>query len=263
MKENKLAIYVSSYDGCSDLWETFFTLTDRFWPDCKYQTYLINNEKEFTHGDVKVLHTGPEVHWFSRTIRSLKMIDEEYIMFMLEDYFISKKIQNRDIDDILTYMDNNRAFYYQLSIGNTKSKEPICVNVSAKTNYPVSLQPAIWKREVLVEILEKINGKTPWDVENYFIQQYRGKTEVIPGAFHDTRDLLGYKNGVLRGKWILDTVKYYKKLGIEIDTGTREVMSSSKMMKYRIAAFTNHHIPEPIKSLSKKVLKVFHFDYLK
>lgn len=261
--ENTLAVYVSSFDGCSDLWDTFFMMLDKYWPDCDYNIYLVNNEKPFSHNKTKVINTGPEINWFNRTLKSLASINEKYIIFMLEDYFISKTINNEDIDEIIHFMDINYAYYYQLSKGNTKSKDKVRTSVSSKTEYPVSLQPAIWERQVLIEILKEIDGDTPWDVENYFINKYEKSNEIIPGVYHDTRDLLGYKNGVLRGKWIPATLKYYKNLGIDIDTGNREVMSNHKMRKYKLAVFFHKKMPKSIKRVGKKILKVFHFDYLR
>jgi len=260
---NRLAVYISSFDGCSDLWGTFFYLFDCFWPDCAYPIFLINNEKNFTHKKAQVIRTGPEIHWFDRNIRALRQLDEKYIIFLLEDYLLSKTVTNSDVEEILDFMDQNDIFYYQLSVGNTKSKDPKRVNVTAETNYPISLQPAIWRRDELLHILEEINGKTPWDVEHYFVEKYKEKTGAIAGAYHDTRDLLGYVNGVLRGKWILDTLKYYKRLGISIDTGNREVMGKGKMLKYRVAAFVNRHVPTGVKNILKSFLSAMHFDYLK
>lgn len=263
IKDKRLAIYVSSYDGCSDLWDTFFSMIDCFWPNCIFPIYLINNTYSYIHKNVHVINTGAEKNWFYRAISSLRIIDEEYVLFMLEDYFISKKVENDTICEIMRFIERNNVYYYQLSTGNTNSKEDIRTAVSAKTSYPVSLQPAIWKREKLLSILIQINGETPWDVENYFICKYKNEDGLIPGVFHDTRDILGYKNGVLRGKWIRTTLNYYKKKGITINTGNREVMSNMKMMKYRIAGFVHKNAPKTIKIICKKIISVLNFDYLK
>ena len=262
MNNTILAVYVSSCDVCSDLWDTFFSMIDRFWPDCCYPIYLINNEYPFKHDGVHVMNTGAEVNWFYRTILSLNNLREKYIMFMLEDYLISKQIKNEMIDEILNFMDSNEAYYYQLSVGNTGSKSDLRTQVSARTNYPVSLQPALWQREKFLDILNGIIGKTPWDFEYYFTQKYQDKTDIIKGVYHDTRDILGYKNGVLRGKWIPSTLDYYKELGISIDTGNREIMSATRMRKYRIAEFIHKNFPRSVKRVGKKILKLLHFDYL-
>lgn len=261
--KNNMAIYVSSYDGCCDLWNPFFYLFHRFWDPCVFPIYLINNLLDYSDNKVKVINTGAEKDWFDRTIRSLKEINHKYILFMLEDYFLSKKVNNKDFIEIVEFMEKNQVYYYQLSNGNTKSHNSMRTAINAKSPYAISLQPAIWNRDVFIKILEEIDGKTPWDVEHYFVQKFDKKSGFITGAFCDTRDLLGYVNGVLRGKWILDTLNYYKKMGIDIEVGNREVMSKSGMIKCNIASFVNRNFPSGIKKIGKKICGVLHIDYLK
>lgn len=261
--KNKFAIYVSSFDGCSDLWKTFFHLFDTFWADCDYPIYLVNNEKEFEYKKVRVIHTGAEVHWFHRTIKSLESIEDEYILFLLEDYFLSKNIMKRDIDEIVSFMQAEAVYFYRLSESDVKTNEKVRHSVDASTKYAISLQPAIWNRKKLLEILYEINGQSPWDFELYFSEKFKGKTGVVEGVYYDTRDILGYKNGVLRGKWIPATLKYYKKLGITIDTGKREKLPLKTVLKYSIATWVSRNFPSDFKDSIKKFLKKINFNYVR
>lgn len=260
---NKIAIYVSSYDGCSDLWNTFFNLFDTFWPTCDCPIYLVNNEKNFEHKNVNVIHTGTEINWFHRTIESLESLENEYVLFLLEDYFLSKHINNEDIEEIVSFMCEKDVYYYMLSKRADQPKEKIRYAVDATTRYAISLQPAIWNRKKLLEILYEINGQSPWDFEIYFSEKYKGKTGTIEGVYYDTRDILGYKNGVLRGKWIPATLKYYKKLGITIDKGTREQLPLKTVLKYNIATWVSRNFSTDFKEWIKKFLKKINFDYVR
>ena len=260
--KNKLAIYVSSFDGCNDLWETFFTIFDRFWGNCAFPIYLINNELKYEHKNVKVINSGPEVNWFDRTLRTLESLEEEYIFFFLEDYFISKSVKNEEVDEIIDLMSNNNIYYYRISsVPSLKSKQ-LRLNNSGNMKYPICLQPAIWNRIALIEILKEINAKSPWDFEYYYTSRYGLNPKKLDGVMYDTRDILGYKNGVLRGKWIPQTLSYYKKLGLNINTGERDILPFFKAKKYQIADWISNHITEKNKMSIKKLLKVFKFDYL-
>ena len=42
---SKLAILMLSCDKYSDLWDDFFNLKERFWPDCPYHCYLATDTK--------------------------------------------------------------------------------------------------------------------------------------------------------------------------------------------------------------------------
>lgn len=259
-----LAIYVSSYDGCSDLWNTFFEIFDTFWSKCNFPIYLVNNQKPYEHKNIKVISTGAEVHWFDRNIRALEEVKEEYILFMLEDYFISKNINNNEFYKIVQFMQSHNSFYYQLSFnGEISRKDSKIIQVNSHIKYPISLQPAIWNKEYLLKILKNINMESPWDFENYFKKKYEETVGVISGAFCDMRDILGYKNGVLRGKWIPTTIKYFEKKEIYIDLGEREQLSKRDEFKYMISSWVSYHVPENIKRIIKGCLKAFHIDYLR
>lgn len=265
MGNKKLGVYVNSFDGCADLWDSFFMLVKKFWNDCIYSIYLVNNSKEYKYPgvNINIVHTGPEKNWVDRTARSLNMIDEKYVLFMLEDYFISKKVVNDDIEEILNYMEDNDVYYYQLSTGYPNDKGSIRVNAGTQREYPISLQPAIWKRKKLLDLLSEMDGVSPWEVESYLNLKYKSNLMGIHGAYRDTRDLLGYKNGVLRGKWILDTIKYFKKYDINFNLGNREIMSRKDSFKYDMANIFSRYMPGLIKRVVKKVFKIIKFDYLR
>lgn len=251
---NNIAIYVSSYDGCSDIWEIFFDIWERFWGDCCYPIYLINNQKSFSRKNVKLINTGKEISWFYRTIISLEQIHEKYVLFLLEDYFISKNIKNDDILELVQLMDDENLYYCRLSESLIHSKTKKVISVPTGTNYAVSLQPGIWNREYLINLLKKINKESPWDFEFYLNNNLEANGKYYVGVRYDTRDLLGYKNGVLRGKWIPETVKYYSQIGYTIDLGSRELLSNRKWMAYKLALIGKKYIPKVLHKTIKNIL---------
>lgn len=259
---NKLAVYVNSFDGYSDIWEPFFSIFFKFWNSCVYPIYLVSNFKIYNDDRVKMLSVGNEINWFDRTINSLEMINEDYIVFLLEDYFLSKNIQNDDFYEIVDFMENNNIIFYQLSSVYGCPKNMKRVKVRSDIKYAINLQPAVWNRKELINILKQINYKTPWDFEYYFARK-EYKNKYIHWAVNDTRDILGYKNGVLRGKWFPQTIKYYKKRGIDIDWKQRGKLSIYQNTKYLIAKYLSNHLNEDIKQKIKIILKKLNFNYLK
>lgn len=259
---NKLAIYVSSFDGCSDLWDIFFSIFFRFWGNCAFPIYLINNEMRYDHENVHVINSGPEINWFNRTLKTLKELNEDYVFFFLEDYFISKNVNNEDVDEIIDFMNNNSIYYYRISAVPALKTDQKRLNNSGNMKYPICLQPAIWKRKVLINILEEIDAKSPWDFEYFYTSRYGLTPKKLEGVMYDTRDILGYKNGVLRGKWIPQTLRYYKRLGVHIETGDRAILPFYKAQKYQLADWISNHSSEKTKLTIKKLINLFKFDYL-
>ena len=46
MKRQDLAIVGIWYDGYYDIWEDFLELKEKFWKDCPYTMYIVNQTKE-------------------------------------------------------------------------------------------------------------------------------------------------------------------------------------------------------------------------
>lgn len=267
MKDRSLAVFVDSFDGYSDIWDSFFDIFNHFWKDCNYKIYLANNEKKYDKLSVNVINTGKETNWFSRTIIALENIKEDYILFMLEDYFISKPFYDEDINEILEHMQRDNLYFYKLSGTTDYALNKKFIAVKNTTNYPINLQLAIWERNEFIKILKLMREeglKTPWDFEKYYVNKYKNDhvEKIIDGIQYDTRDLLGYKNGVLQGKWIRDTLSFYKKLGININTENRDTMSYLESIKYNIKLFFSYKLKGKYKKKVKELLKCLGFKFM-
>lgn len=268
-KNLSLSIFIDSFDGYRDLWNNFFTIFDHYWSECAFEKYLVCNTTNYEHSRTTLIKTGEEIDWFQRTIKAIECIHEDYILFMLEDYFISEKICNDDLLEILKCMEENKIFYYRLSPNQAKPENSHCfyTRVASKGRYQISLQMAIWNRGVFLELLKKIQsqgGKSPWDFEKYFVNQFQEDkvNKFVPGILYDTRDLLGYKNGVLQGKWIRSTLKFYKKQGFLLDTGEREIMSLKSTISYKLKSWGAKHVPVRFVSHIRNFMRRVGFNFI-
>src|SRR3989344_9116599 len=86
---NNCAIVVSSFDGFVDLWEPFFTLLFRYWPDCPYPIYLISNSKTYDHPRVTTVAIGEDGKWANNLFIALDQIPATHIIYMQDDYFLT------------------------------------------------------------------------------------------------------------------------------------------------------------------------------
>lgn len=258
------AVYISSYDGASDIWPAFFTILDRFYKNRSKDIYLVTNNKKIQHKGVSIINTGPEIDWFYRTLKSLNSIDSKYILFLLEDYFISKEVREEDIDFLVKKMDDENCCYCRLSKSCYVNYNRNIIKLSPKSEVPylISLQPGIWNRSDLIELLNKINKQSPWDFENY-LNQSDISLVIQKDVLYDGRDILGYKNGVLRGKWIRRTLKFYKHIGISIDTRKRGVLSIWAEVKYNIANYLSYKLSDRVKINIKLIANKVGFSYLR
>lgn len=265
---NNVAIFIDSFDGYSDIWPSFFEIFNKYWSNCQMPIYLVTNEKEFDYKNLVNIKTGKEKDWFYRTIKALEEINEEYIIFFLEDYFVSKDINEKYIIEIIDYMKENDIFYYQLSKKDVckKTKDNI-IQVLTTHEYPISLQLAIWNKEkflnILCEIYNNNNVSTAWDFENYFVLKYKNSNcKKISGAIYDNRDIFGYKNGVLQGKWFLSTINFYKKRGIIINTRDRKITTIKETGNYYLKKYFSTKLNYRIKRIIKIMMKRIGYEFM-
>ncbi len=227
--ESMPALFVNSFDGNHDIWGTCFDIYDYFWTNSRLTRYLVTNNGEYERTGVNVIRTGEETAWVPMTIEALSHVQEEYIFHVLEDQLISKQLSDEDVCSIVSRMQEERVFYYRMTATARYPKGQSFIRVPENTPYPISLQPAIWHREFFKEllvILYEAGCRTPWDFERFFMAMYReGNPETyIEGIRHDSRDLMGYQNALIQGKWDPRVVLAYRRLGIRVSVGDRGYM---------------------------------------
>lgn len=258
-----LAIFIDSYDGNSDVWDVFFKTYDLYWKDCCFPRFLITNEKKYDALNLTVINTGSEKNWFLMSIRGLESINNDFIFFILEDQLISKKMNNDEIKSVVSQMKQEDVYYYRMTCPNKLSNGQAFIKVPENTPYPISLQPAIWKREVFLQILKELytaGCRSPWDFEKYFIDKYRygDSIKTIEGIRYDSRNLMGYKNILIQGKWDPRVVAFFKKNGVVVNTGTRPFMAKKTVIfdgikRNRIVRSLSIQSQLKIKSVLKKL----------
>lgn len=257
----KLSIYISTFDGYSDLWDSFFTAFDKFFPDCPYNVYMTTNHKSYQRDNLKIIKTGQETTWMNRIKASIYQVDSEYILFMLEDYLIGKKVDTKEIEEIIDFMDNNAINYYRLqdiprSQSNYKNINYLG-KINSKQKYGINTICSIWKKEFLIEIINHANGvESAWDFEVYLCNRFNSlNKKYIPNCCVDKRDILAIKNGVYRGVWFKDTVKYFKKCGLDIDTKDRKIMSTMTQFKFNVKTYISNNMTIRQKDIIKSILR--------
>lgn len=265
---NKLSIYVSTFDGYSDLWDNFFKVFNINFNSCPYRIYMSTNYKDYTYDSLTVIKTGEEISWMNRIKKSIGNVDSEYILFLLEDYLIGTNVDYRQLDDIVNFMIDNDIQYYRLQdIPKSESKYKnidYLGRINSKQKYGVNTIVSIWNKNYLLKIIEEANDvKTAWDFEVYLCKRFNSiNEEFIPNCCVDKRDLLKIKNGVYRGKWFRSTIKYFKNQGINLDVGTRKIMSWKDQLLFNMRSLIGSHVTIQQKEKLKNILRKFGMRFL-
>lgn len=249
MKE-RLTLLLVSYDGYSDMWPTFFECKEKFWPDCPYPMVLANNEKGMEVNNLRVINCGKDAQWSTRTRKALVSIETKYVMFLLEDLFISDIVKTTDIESALDLMEQDGIPYYKIMTFSkiktpSYSGEEYLHVIPASMPYGISLQAAIWEKNFFLDMIGK-GDYNPWvfEVERLEEEQNTSEPNKVVGVFDD-RNILNICHMVVQGKYLPGSVSHMVRSGIKVDTTSRELMSLKENFIYSlksfIAPFTDRH----------------------
>jgi len=221
---DELAVVVSSCDGYSDLWPPFFFFFFQYWGNCPYPTFLVANRKRYNDPRVSTILVGEDLDWSSNLRRALLEIRLPYVLLLLDDYFLKGPVNSQRIHELFLYMKRKGAGCLRLfpSPGpDTPCQDNSEVGeILIGARYRVSLQAAIWKKEILLELLRE--GESPWELE--IKGSRRADTIEAPFLSVSRREpwpLLYLCTAVVRGKWNREAVRYCRQAGINIDLTRR------------------------------------------
>lgn len=229
----KAVVMVLSFDKYSDLWPVYFDCAKRFW-QATLPTYLVTNEKQPEFEGVHVITTGPEVSWSRRARKAVEAVDAQYILLMLEDYYVTSNVTDALILPLISFMEKTDADYLriypfpEMHFKDADEKGIHCVPEEAL--YGVNLQASIWKKNYLLKLLEG-GDFSAWEFE---ARQKNGVATQVKGNLY-TVDYAPFEmvNGVLQGKWYTPSVKTLQSLGFHIDTSKRDVLPWNKVAAYK------------------------------
>ena len=239
-----------SYDGYSDMWPTFFECKKKFWKDCPYPMVLANNEKSVDIKDLHVINCGKEAQWSTRTRIALESIESKYVLFLLEDLFISDKVNTEEIQAAIELMEKDNLDYYKImtfsKIGTRNYKGIQYLHeIPASWPYGISLQAAIWNREYFLEMVGE-EDYNPWvfEVDRLEEEENAADPQKVVGVFDD-RNIMNICHMVVQGKYLRGAVSRMEKVGVKVDTGARGMMPWKDYLVYSIkelvVPFTDRH----------------------
>lgn len=234
---NNLAILVLSCDKYSDLWDDFFNLKERFWPDCPYQCYLATDTSDYHREGVNLIHFGNIRTWSICARKALEQIQEPYIALFLEDAFIYKKIDTKIVEENLQFMIDHHADYLTME-RNRSGRElkpedeiiPHIWRIDKHRNYGIDTSAAIWKKEFFLKELEKVDCN-PWQFEVNYCKQAKTAEGLLGRIFFDDRQSFNISplEVVSMAKLNPDAIKFFHKLGYDIDTTKRETLGYRRL----------------------------------
>lgn len=161
MTNKKYSLVISSCDDYEDMWNPFFTLLKKNWPEINCKIYLCTDSKNFTFDGLKIEsplnYKNHSKSWSKKLMNLLKIIDCEYIIFILDDFWLKQKVNTTLIDKCIEYLEDDKrnGFFCLISQSNaTKPSNYTEFNMYEKNApFRITTQSGIWRKSFLEKIL--------------------------------------------------------------------------------------------------------------
>ena len=182
-----MKIYLIGYPGSKHILPASSFLIGKYIPN-DFEVNFLNfgdydSSKLFAGNYVKLdeEQVGGSSAWARYLTQYFEGLDDEYIIFSLDDFFLSRKIDMKVYDILLEKIKNDstiacaklgispcyRPSEYDLTetMGDTK-----LFYLKQNAPYSVTTQYCIWRRESLIDVLEKVTDAWSFEISgsNYF-----------------------------------------------------------------------------------------------
>jgi hypothetical protein len=227
--DKKCSIIISSCDNFSDVWDPFFTLFFKYWSNCPFKIYLISENKTYPNKRVSMISLGEDKKWASNIKLALQKIDTPYFIYLQEDYLLKSPVDTKRINKLLDFAIKNDAGCLKLFPLPKPDKKltdnPELGEITKGKLYSVSLQAAIWKKEVFESLL--VDGETGWNMEFNGSRRSVNISEPFLSVYIKA---LNYpdRTAIKKGMWLYDAMKLCQKEGLKIDKTKRKVEKKSR-----------------------------------
>jgi hypothetical protein len=256
-----IAVFISSCDKYSDLWNSFYALFFKYWPDCNLPIYHVSDSLIFQDYRVNSIcpsHAGTRYTWSGLNKWALQQIPEDYILLILDDYFIVRTVDFTLLSKYYEIVKQENACYLRLTpnpapVSSFKHYSTIGI-LPKSVPWRTSTQIAIWKKEELINLLNE--NENPWEYERNSIQRADDRnglylslmldnnSSVLLKNYHKAYYPIIHLNATNMGKWDRETLRFCKRNKIALNIKSREKETwwrgFYKRFYYKYSKFVDH-----------------------
>tara|TARA_R110002074_G_scaffold368750_1_gene543305 strand:+ start:367 stop:1101 length:735 start_codon:yes stop_codon:yes gene_type:complete len=154
-----LALVVNTHSSYSDLWDIFFDQLEKYFPEVK--TYVFSDKGEFD-SKYEVCYYDNEQNFRSQFLSCIGNVDEEYCIFISEDYFLYDRPDENILKRYIKVLDDCPYLSFIKLLKGMSFEEPRFKNyedlyeLSNYLPYFYSQSSSLWRTEHLEVIF--LNG---------------------------------------------------------------------------------------------------------
>ena len=258
------SIIFNKCDAYSDLWDGFFYLFKKYWPE--YNGEIIFNSEQKTYSDESLnivnIENDRKLSWSERLANAIKQASSDYVLLMMDDFYLRAPVDDGMFNKILQYMSGNEdvvSITFLNEPGITSKVVPEIEGFYYRKKvcqYKMTAHITLYRKDFLLNILRK--GESAWDFEinGSFRAAFTNKKFIGPKK--SAKFVFQYDFGslVVRGKYYKPVKEYFEKNENVIFNGNRD--TTDVLFERKKSCFTIGKLKYPIKmvcSLFKAKLK--------
>jgi hypothetical protein len=260
-----VTIIVMTSNNYLDLIDPFYRLFQKNWPkSLDYKIYFVGEDKKVDIDFGHFFSFNNKLSWSKRLLDVLKQIDDDYIYFFMEDYFVSSEIKAPYLDSLNNFLNTLKPNYVRLI--NVPFKFSADLNLkflpfNRPHPYSINLQVSVWNKNFLVELI-KNNDYSPWQIEELLNYKYSKNSDLANSKLYYTNlSIIKNINGVIKGKWTTKGLSFLRSSGVvkngEEFFSKRGKLSFFHSLRIFIFKISNFVIPFFLRKKLKKLLGLF------
>jgi hypothetical protein len=219
--EKKTVVLMITCKRYEQAWMPFMTLFNRYWPDCPYRFVMGTDTGSID--SVEIINVGKDLGWSDNCMYILNQLNEERVILFFDDFlpiapFNTDKIRrfvrhayDHDIGCLrfAPCPGPTAAWNKTASLGVLQPRDP----------YRLSLQTALWKRTLLLDLMRK--GETGWDTEIKGTIRASKRIEPFVSVWRGESPTPYYITAIVKGVWQDKALEMLVKENISLDKITK------------------------------------------
>jgi len=242
----KISIAIFTCDAYKDLWKANLFFVRKNFPNCLLEkVFLITdiepskddlpqNDNDFY--DIIVSESKDKQNFFGKMNPLLQKLNTDYFLFFLDDYFLTRKIDDKLIETIIDFIENKKIDYFKLNLRSKKRcLKSLKFNgvkfyqLNTNIRYAIDLYPSIWRKEFVQQTILKWPYKEQniWNYEARF-NNLKEKMDITNSYCLGSKKDFYFDDMVRKGELIRKShYSVLKKYKIDLSQ-TRKVRSIKK-----------------------------------
>ena len=230
---DRIALVISSCDDFCDTWRPFACFFAKFWPDCPFATFLIVNKFPVISDLFEPIAVGADRGWASNFRYALRRIEQQYVLYLQDDYFIERPVDTQRILEDCAWCIGHGVD--SLCFSAYPQPQPGFVAVTERfgraprdSDGRTRCQFTLWKKSALLQVLRE--GETAWEMEARGSQRTRAM-EVMVYTSVANAPMRYLWSAIVRGLWAPEALAMCEAQGIPVRPRLRGIYRPRQQLK--------------------------------